>query len=92
MDVAATAKVKAGDIWREFRRNTPLRLLSLFFVAVFAMMSVGNAAGAYFMSGLEAQDPFAQEGIRWLVCVVPAMFLAVAALAIARYPLDDDMV
>ena len=92
MDVAATAKVKAGDIWREFRRNAPLRLLSLFFVAAFAMMSVGNAAGAYFMSGLEAQDSLAQEGIRWLVCVVPAMFLAVAALAIARYPLDDDMV
>ena len=90
MDVAAMAHVKAGDIWREFRRNAPLRLLSLFFVAAFAMMSVGNAAGAYFMSGPEAQDSLAQEGIRWLVCVVPAMFLAVAALAIARYPLDDD--
>ena len=90
MDVAATAHVKAGDIWREFRRNAPLRLLSLFFVAAFAMMSVGNAAGAYFMSGPEAQDSLAQEGIRWLVCVVPAMFLAVAAFAIARYPLDDD--
>ena len=90
MDVAATAQVKAVDVWREFRRNAPLRLLSLFFVAAFAMMSVGNAAGAYFMSGLETQEPLAQEGIRWLVCVIPAMLLAVAGIAIARYPLDDD--
>ena len=92
MDASGAAQVKAGDLWREFRRNAPLRLLALFFVAAFAMMSVGNAAGAYFMNGLEMQTPLAQEGIRWLVCVVPALFLAVAAIAIARYPLDDAAV
>ncbi len=89
MDASGAAQMKAGDLWREFRRNAPLRLLALFFVAAFAMMSVGNAAGAYFMNGLEMQTPLAQEGIRWLVCVVPALFLAVAAFALARYPLDD---
>ena len=82
---AAKAQVKAGDLWREFRRNGPLRWLALFFVAAFAMMSVGNAAGAYFMNGLEAQTPLAQEGIRWLVCVIPAILLAVAGFTIARY-------
>ena len=92
MEASGAAQVKAGDLWREFRRNAPLRLLALFFVAAFAMMSVGNAAGAYFMNGLEMQAPLAQEGIRWLVCVVPALFLVVAAIALARYPLDDAAV
>ena len=85
MDAADAAQVRVGDLWREFRRNAPLRWLALFFVAAFAMMSVGNAAGAYFMNGLEAQTPLAQEGVRWLVCVIPAALTGVAAFAISRY-------
>ena len=85
MKAADAAQVRGADLWREFKRNVPLRWLALFFVAAFAMMSVGNAAGAYFMNGLESQTPLAQEGIRWLVCVLPAMFMAVAAFAISRY-------
>ena len=92
MDAAAAVRVKAGDLWREFRSNAPLRILALFFVLAFAMMSIGNAAGAYFMNDLEAQAPLAQEGIRWLVCVIPAILMAVAAAVIARYPLTDEMV
>ena len=92
MDTSATAQVKAGDLWREFSRNAPLRILALFFVVVFAMMSVGNTAGAYFMNGLEMQTPLAQEGIRWLMCVIPALLMVVATAAIARYPLTDEMV
>ena len=49
------------------------------------MMSVGNAAGAYFMNGLESQTSLAQEGVRWLVCVIPATLMGVAAFAISRY-------
>ena len=82
---ADAAQVRVADLWREFRRNGPLRWLALFFVAAFALMSAGNAAGAYFMNGLEAQAPLAQEGIRWLVCVVPSALMAVAAFAISRY-------
>ena len=89
MDAEATSQVKAGDLVQEFRSNVLLRLLALFFFVAFAMMSVGNAAGAYFMNGLEAQAPLAQEGIRWLVCVIPAILLAVAAAVIARYPSDE---
>lgn len=92
MDAAESALVKVGDLWREFFRNAPLRLLSLFFVVVFAMFSVGNAAGVYFMNGLEEQPPSAGEGIRWLVCIIPSLLLAVAAAVIARYPLSDDLV
>ena len=85
MKAADAAQVKAADLWREFRRNGPLRWLALFFLAAFAMMSVGNAAGAYFMNGLESQTPLAQEGVRWLVCVIPATLMGVAAFAISRY-------
>ena len=87
MGATDAALVRVDDLWREFRRNGPLRWLALFFVAAFAMMSVGNAAGAYFMNGLGMQTPVAQEGVRWLVCVIPAMLMGVAAFAIARYPL-----
>ena len=75
MDAKATDQVRVSDLWLEFRRNAPLRILALFFVTAFAMMSVGNAAGAYFMNGLESQTPLAQEGIRFLVCVIPAALL-----------------
>ena len=92
MDAAATEKVKVSDLWTEFLRNRPLRILAFFFITAFAMMSVGNAAGAYFMNALETQTPLAQEGIRWLVCVIPAMLLAVAMLIISRYPLSDEAV
>ena len=74
-----------GEIWREFCRNRPLRVLALFFVLAFAMMSVGNAAGAYFMNGLESQSPLAQEGVRWLVCVIPSILISAAAFVISRY-------
>ena len=92
MKAADAAQVRVADLWREFRRNGPLRWLALFFVAAFALMSAGNAAGAYFMNGLESQTPLAQEGIRWLVCVIPAILLAAAAAALVRYPLDDATV
>lgn len=92
MDAAATEKVKVSDLWTEFMHNRPLRILAFFFITAFAMMSVGNAAGAYFMNGLENQTPLAQEGIRWLVCVIPAILLAVAMVIIGSYPLSDEAV
>ena len=92
MDAKATDQVRVSDLWLEFRRNAPLRMLALFFVTAFAMMSVGNAAGAYFMNGLESQTPLAQEGIRFLVCVIPAALLGVAMFIILKYPLTDEVV
>ena len=64
----------------------------LFFITAFAMMSVGNAAGAYFMNDLEQQTPLAQEGIRWLVCVIPAILLGLAMFIISKYELTDEVI
>ena len=50
MDASVTEDVKVSDLWMEFLRNRPLRVLAFFFITAFAMMSVGNAAGAYFIN------------------------------------------
>ncbi len=50
MDEKEAANVKVSDLWKEFGTNRPLRIIAFFFITAFAMMSVGNAAGAYFMS------------------------------------------
>ena len=92
MDESETKNVKVSDLWMEFFHNRPLRVVALFFITAFAMMSVGNAAGAYFMNNLEAQAPLAQEGIRWLVCIIPAILLAVAMFIISRYELTDEKI
>ena len=42
--------VKVSDLWMEFGHNRPLRVIAFFFITAFAMMSTGNAAGAYFMN------------------------------------------
>lgn len=49
MDALETADVKVSDLWTEFRRNRPLRVLAFFFITAFAMMAVGNSAGSYYM-------------------------------------------
>ncbi len=92
MDASTSANVKVSDLWSVFRGCRPLRLLALFFFFAFAMMSVGNAAGAYFMNGLSSQTPLAQHGIRWLVCVIPSVFVGLSAIAMALYPLSDEVV
>ena len=49
MDKSEAANVKVSDLWVEFSRNRPLRILAFFFITAFAMTSVGNAAGSYYM-------------------------------------------
>lgn len=49
MDTKETANVRVSDLWTEFRRNRPLRVLAFFFITAFAMMAVGNSAGSYYM-------------------------------------------
>lgn len=50
MPKSETANVKVSDLWTEFVRNRPLRVLAFFFITAFAMCSVGNAAGAYYIN------------------------------------------
>lgn len=92
MDSKEVANVKVSDLWTEFFHNRPLRVVAIFFITAFAMMSVGNAAGAYFMNGMESQTPLAQEGIRWLVCVIPAIMLVLAMFVISKYELTDEVI
>lgn len=49
MDDKETANVRVSDLWIEFVRNRPLRVLAFFFITAFAMMAVGNSAGSYYM-------------------------------------------
>ena len=49
MDEKDTADVKVSDLWKEFLRNRPLRILALFFITAFAMMAIGNSAGSFYM-------------------------------------------
>ena len=50
MDSSKSNDVKVSDLWMEFVTNQPLRIIAFFFITAFAMMSVGNAAGAYFVN------------------------------------------
>lgn len=92
MDSTKTVDVKISDLWMEFVHNRPLRVIAYFFITAFAMMSVGNAAGAYYMNELQEQTPLAQEGILWLVAVIPALLLILAMWIISRYELEDDVI
>lgn len=49
MDAKDAAGVKVSDLWMEFARNRPLRVLAFYFIVTFTTSSVGNAAGSYFM-------------------------------------------
>ncbi|MDR0506328.1 MAG: MFS transporter [Dysgonamonadaceae bacterium] len=49
MEEDKTSEVKASDLWVEFVRNRPLRVLAFFFITAFAMMAIGNSAGSYYM-------------------------------------------
>lgn len=49
MDEKDTAQVRVSDLWTEFVRNRPLRILAFFFITAFAMMAIGNSAGSYYM-------------------------------------------
>ena len=50
MDARESENVKISDLWMEFVKNRPLRIIAFFFITAFAMMSIGNAAGAYFIN------------------------------------------
>lgn len=50
MDAKASEDVKVSDLVMEFVNNRPLRIIAFFFITAFAMLSIGNAAGAYFIN------------------------------------------
>ena len=38
------------------------------------------------------QTPMAEQGILWLVCVIPALLLVVAMFIISKYELSDEVI
>ncbi|MDE7376847.1 MAG: MFS transporter, partial [Muribaculaceae bacterium] len=50
MPKSETENVKVSDLWLEFKRNKPLRIIAYFFITAFAMMSIANSAGAYYIN------------------------------------------
>lgn len=75
MDKKEAANVKVSDLWMEFIRNKPLRVLAFFFVTAFAMMSVGNAADAYFMKYNVGATPFMTTAFMWLGTIPAFIFM-----------------
>ncbi|MBO4455527.1 MAG: MFS transporter [Bacteroidales bacterium] len=75
MDQKESANVKVSDLWMEFVRNKPLRELAFFFITAFAMMSVGNAADAYFMSYNVGATPLLTTLFMWLGTIPAFIFM-----------------
>ena len=75
MDKAEADKVKASDLFTEFVRNRPLRVLAFFFVTAFAMMSVSNAADAYFMTYNVGANEYMTTAFMWLVTIPAFIFM-----------------
>ena len=70
-------------------------LTGLFFKAGMTFGSiVGPAVLAYVGYNSESidQTPFAEEGILWLVCVIPAILLLLAIFIISKYELTDEKI
>ncbi|MDR2651999.1 MAG: MFS transporter [Prevotellaceae bacterium] len=44
-----TSSVKYSDLFTEFVRNRPLRILAFFFITAFALMAVSNTASSYYI-------------------------------------------
>lgn len=75
MDKAEAANVKVSDLWMEFVRNKPLRVLAFFFITAFAMMSVGNAADSYFMTYNVGATPLLMTLFMWLGTIPAFIFM-----------------
>ncbi len=75
MDQNESANVKVSDLWMEFLRNRPLRVLAFFFITAFAMMSVGNAADAYFMTYNVGADEIMTTAFMWLGTIPAFIFM-----------------
>ena len=75
MDKAESDKVKATDLFTEFVRNRPLRILAFFFVTAFSMMSVSNAADAYFMTYNVGANEYMTTAFMWLGTIPAFIFM-----------------
>ena len=75
MDAKESSNVKVSDLWMEFVRNKPLRIVAFFFITAFAMMSVSNAADAYFMNFNVGATPLLTTLFMWLGTIPAFIFM-----------------
>ena len=75
MDKDSSESVKVSDVWMEFFRNRPLRVLATFFIIAFTMMSVSNAADSYFMVYNIGADTFMTTAFMWLGTIPAFIFM-----------------
>ena len=75
MDKAESDNVKVSDLFTEFVRNRPLRILAFFFVTAFSMMSVSNAADAYFMTYNVGANEYMTTAFMWLGTIPAFIFM-----------------
>jgi GPH family glycoside/pentoside/hexuronide:cation symporter len=82
MDDKDTEHVKVSDLWMEFLRNRPLRVLAFFFITAFAMMAISNTAGSYYMTYNVGRDDLV--GLFMALGTIPAFFFMPMVPAIKR--------
>lgn len=75
MSKALSNDVKVNDVWMEFLRNKPLRILATFFIIAFTLMSVSNAADSYFMTYNIGADTFMTTAFMWLGTIPAFIFI-----------------
>lgn len=75
MDQKVSQDVKVSDLWMEFVRNRPLRVLAFFFITAFSMMSVSNAADSYFMTYNVGATPLLTTVFMWLGTIPALIFM-----------------
>jgi len=82
MDESTGHTVSYSDLFTEFLRNRPLRILAFFFITAFAMMAVGNSASAYYMQ----YNVGHAEALKWFNALgsVPAFIFMPLVPAIKR--------
>lgn len=83
MDKDSAEHVRVSDVWMEFFRNRPLRVLATFFVLSFMMMSISNAADSYFMIYNVGANSFMTTVFMWLG-TIPAFILLPLVPAIKK--------
>lgn len=84
MNAERSHDVKVSDVWMEFVRNKPLRILAFFFIISFTLMSVSNAADSYFMTYNIGADTFMTTAFMWLG-TIPAFIFMPMLPAIKRW-------
>ncbi len=82
MDAETGHTVKYSDLFTEFMRNRPLRVLAFFFITAFAMMAVANSASAYYMQYNVGQP----QALKWFnaFSTLPAFIFMPMVPAIKR--------